>query len=107
MDLSLLALIALIIVIVVLSTRFNRRSWSGRPGNQFQRVFSVGAFGLWLTVAGAIGWDVSHVRGFFQGTKWVDGPIWWQLGLGLGLLSVALVLARRVTYPSRHMATRP
>lgn len=101
MDYSFVALIALLAVTAILATRQHRRSWSSQSGYQYQRVFSVGAFGLWLTVAGAIGWDVRHVRGFFQGTKWTDPPIWWQLGLGITLLAVAVFLARRVTYPPR------
>ena len=107
MDLSLLVLIGVIVAVVVLSTNYNRRTWSGQPGYQFQRVLSLGAFGLWLTVAGAIGWDVSHVRGFFQGTRWVGSPIWWQFGLGLALLSLAVFLARRVTYPSQRIPGKP
>jgi FtsH-binding integral membrane protein len=105
-DLSLLALFALIVAVVILSTRFDRRTWPGQPGHRFRRVFSIGAFGLWLTVAGAIGWDVSHVRGFFRGTAWVGSPIWWQFGLGIALLAVAFLLARRVTYPSRQAPSR-
>ena len=101
MDYTLIGLLALIVATVVVSTRFHSRSWPGRPGYQYQRVFSVGAFGLWLTIAGVIGWDVSHVRGFFQGTTWVDGPIWWQLGLGTALLALAVFLARRVPTSAR------
>jgi hypothetical protein len=104
MDYSLLALIALIAVTIVLSTRHHRYSWSS-PRHQYRRVFSIGAFGLWLTVAGAIGWDLKYVRGFFQGTKWVGTPIWWQLGLGVVLLAIAVWLARRI--PAERKATRP
>ena len=96
MDYTLIALIGLIVLTVVVSHRHHSRTWTGRPGYQYQRVITAGVLGLWLTVAGAIGWDVSHVHGFFQGTKWVDGPIVWQLGLGVGLLALAVFLARRV-----------
>ena len=96
MDYSLIALIGVIIVTVVLSTRHHSSTWPGRPGNQYQRVITAAVVGLWFTVAGAIGWDLSHVRGFFEGTKWVEGPIWWQLGSGLALLALAVWLARRV-----------
>ena len=106
MDYSFMALIVLLVATVVVSTRYHRRSWPGQPSYQYHRVFSLGAFGLWLTVAGAIGWDVRHVRGFFQGTKWVDPPIWWQLALGVALLVVAAWLARRVPYtPKPHSRT--
>ena len=93
---SLLALVGLLLVSAVVSNRYHSRTWSGRPGYQYQRVITVGVFGLWLTAAGAIGLDLSNVHGFFQGTKWVDGPIWWQVGIGVVLLGVAVFLARRV-----------
>jgi hypothetical protein len=95
-DYSLIALLGLIALVVVGSNRSHRRTWSGRPGYQYQRVITAGVFGLWLTIAGAIGWDLSHLHGFVQGTKWVDGPIWWQIGLGGALLAVAVFLARRI-----------
>ena len=97
MDYTLITLIGLIVLTVVVSTRYHSRTWSGHPGYQYQRVITVGVFGLWLTVAGVIGWDLSQVHGFFQGTKWVEGPIWWQIGLGGALLAVAVLLARRVS----------
>ena|SRR5215203_4560093 len=98
MDYSLLGLIALMVLTVVMAVRHHRRTWSGRPGYryQYQRVFSVGALGLWLTVAGVIGWDLRIVHGFSRGTRWADAPIWWQLVIGAALLSLAVYLARRV-----------
>ena len=99
MDYSLIVLIALIAVTLVGSITLHSRAWPGRPGAEYQRVFSVGAMGILLTVAGVIGWDLKYVRGWFQGTKWVDGPIWWQIGLGAVLLALASFWARRI--PSR------
>ena len=96
MDYPLIALLALIVLTDVGSTRYHHGSWSGRPGYQYQRVITAGVFGLWLTFAGAIGWDLSDVRGMVQGSRWVDGPIWWQIGVGGALLALAVFLARRV-----------
>ena len=66
MDYQLLALIALIIAVVIAATRQHSRSWPGRPGWQYQRVFSVGFAGLLFFVSGVIGWDLSHSHGLFQ-----------------------------------------
>jgi hypothetical protein len=96
MDYSLIALLAVIGLTLVAANRHHRRTWPGRPGARYQRVITAGIAGLWLTIAGAIGWDISHMHGFFRGTKWVEGPIWWQVGLGTALLALAAVLARRV-----------
>ena len=97
MDYQLVLLIAMIGAALFLSIRMNRRAWPGHPSYAYQQVFGAGGFGLLLLVSGLIGWDLSHSRGWFQGTKWVDGPIWWQVGLGAGLLLVAGFLARRIT----------
>lgn len=96
MDYSLIALLGLIAVTGVLSNRYHRRTWSGRPGSQYQRVITAAVFGVWLIVAGAIGGDASHVRDFFLRTTRIAGPIWWQIGLGIALLALAVFLARRV-----------
>ena len=99
MDFALIALIALVVTAVFLSVRLNSR-WLARPGYEYQRVFGVTAGGLLFFVAGIIGWDLSYSRGWFQGTKWVDGPVWWEVGVGLGLLLLAGFWARRVPLPS-------
>jgi len=96
MDYASVAFIGVIVVAFVVSQRYHGHTWSGRPGYQYQRVISLGVMGLSLIVAGAIGWDVTHAHGIFQGMKWVDGPIWWQIGLGGALLAWAVFLARRV-----------
>ena len=100
MDLQLLILIAAMMAVVVLATKQHSRSWPGRPGWQYQRVFSVGFAGLLFFVAGLIGWDLKYSHGWFQGTKWVDGPVWWQIGLGAALLLLAIFWARRVPPPA-------
>lgn len=96
MDYRLIALILIMVATVFIG--FKQRLWwgPGGRGSEYQRVFSAGAAGLLLTVAGAIGWDVSHSHGFFEGTRWVDSPIWWELGIGVGLLMLAVFWAKRV-----------
>ena len=96
MDYSLVALIAVILAALVVSINLDRRAWPGHPGYEYQRVISVGAVGLLLTVAGAIGWELKDSHGWFEGTRWVDSPIWWQIAVGIGLVLLAGFWARRV-----------
>jgi len=101
MDYSLVALIGVIVATLFVSTKWHSRGWPGRPGSEYQRVFSTAAVGLLFSVAGVIGWDLRDSHGWFQGTKWMDGPIWWQVGLGAASLALAVFFARRV--PSRPL----
>jgi protein-S-isoprenylcysteine O-methyltransferase Ste14 len=96
MDIQAVALIGLVLAVLVAGIRTHRHQWPGRPGWQYQRVFSVGFGGLLFLVAGLIGWDLKHSHGWFQGTKWVEAPIWWQVALGTGLVLLAMFWARRV-----------
>ncbi len=96
MDYQFIVLIGLVVAALVVSTRLHHRSWPRRPGWQYQRVFSVGFGGLFLLLAGLFGWDLRYSHGWFQGTRWVDGPVWWQVALGTGLLLLAGHWARRV-----------
>jgi hypothetical protein len=62
-------------------------------------MFSALAFGGFLLVTGVIGLDVSQLRGLFDGTTWVDGPIWWQIALGFGLILLGVHWFRRIAGP--------
>ena len=59
-------------------------------------MFSAFAFGLFLTISGLIGWNVSNMHGFFLGGRWEDGPIWWEITLGAGLLWLGVYWSRRL-----------
>ncbi len=106
MDYQLLALTGLIVVAMIISTRLHSRSWPGRPGWQYQRVLSCGLFGLLLFLAGLVGWDLRHSRGWLQGANWGDRPVWWQVGLGAGLPLLASYWGRRVPPRLANTATQ-
>jgi hypothetical protein len=96
MDIQLVIWIGLSLAVLVLMLKTQPRAWSVSPGWQYRRVFSAGFGGLLFFVAGLIGWDLSHSHGWFEGTKWTDAPIWWQVALGAALLFLAAYWARRV-----------
>jgi hypothetical protein len=96
MDMQVVALIGLILAVVIVDIRTQSRAWPGRPGWQYQRVFSAGFGGLLFFVAGLIGWDLKYSHGWFEGTRWTDAPIWWQVAFGTVLLLLAGYWARRV-----------
>jgi hypothetical protein len=81
-------------------------SWKPRrPSNAYARTFSALAAGAYLLVTGLIGLDVSHLRGFFAGTRWVGRVVWWQVAIGSALLLLGMFLARRLD-DSRAWARR-
>ena len=59
-------------------------------------MFTALAAGASLLVTGLLGLEVGHLRGFFQGARWVDPPIWWQIALGAGLLALGRHWSRRL-----------
>lgn len=80
---------------------------SRRPSKAYARMFTAFAAGAGLVVTGAIGLDVSYMRGMFQGTRWVDGPVWWQLTLGSALLALGAYWARRLSAPAWTLNRAP
>jgi hypothetical protein len=98
MDYQLLMLFGMIAATVFIGVKSDH--WwplsSLSPRHQYHRFFSATAVGLLFLVAGLIGWDLKYSRGWFQGTTWVAGPIWWQVALGTALLLLAGFWARRL-----------
>ena len=67
-------------------------------------MFSAFAAGGFLVVTGLIGWDVRYPHGFFQGGRWRDGPIFWQIALGAGLLWLGVRWWRQLGGSARTFA---
>lgn len=59
-------------------------------------MFSAFAAGAFLFISGSIGWNVGHMHGSFQGSRWADGPIWSQIALGVGFLLLGIYWSRRL-----------
>lgn len=84
-----------------LSIRLHARTLSV-PGHEYQRVFSVAAGGTLFLVCGLIGLDLTHGHGWLQGTRWMDGPVWWEVAAGVVLLLLAGVFAWLVPARPAH-----
>ena len=61
------------------------------PGrNPFYALFTFALFGAFFLVTGAIGWKLIKGGGaFLGGGRWVDGPIWSQIGMGVACCVIA------------------
>jgi hypothetical protein len=105
MDYSLIGLIGLIAAVLLVGVRTQRRWRPGGEGYEYQRVISAAVFGLAVLVAGFAGLDIGRLHGWFQGARWMDGPVWWEIGLGAALLTLAVHWARHAR-PSA-VARRP
>ena len=91
----------MVVTAFVIGIWLNARAWT-YPSRRYQRVFSVAAAGLVLFVPGLVGLDMRYSRGWFRGVRWVEGPVWWQVGVGLGFLVLAGFLARRADQAGKN-----
>ena len=96
MDYSLLVVIGVMVAVFAHSAQLHRRSLQGRPSWKYRRVFSLALVGLLLLVTGLLGLDLSHSRGWFSGVVRTAGVLWSQTAIGLGLLLLAGLFARRI-----------
>ena len=76
---------------------YSRPLMAPRPTYRFQGVISTTVIGVVSLVSGLIGLDLRYSHGWFAGVKWVEGPVWVQVVVGVGMVTAAVVLARRVT----------
>ena len=68
---------------------FLHRFGSDRFRNPFQMAIGFTAAAALFIVAGAIGYDLIPHDRLVNGTAWSDTVIWWEVGLGVTLLSAA------------------
>ena len=101
-DSQLILLIAMIGAVLLVGIKLKLWWWPGRPGYEYKRVISAGAFGLLFLVAGLVGWTLSTHDAFVARTQWAEGPIWWQVAVGIALLLLAVFWARRVPGATRE-----
>ena len=77
-----------------------------RQMNPFYGFFTLTLLGLVLTITGAIGWEPSKGVGIFFSGRWVQGPLWNQIGLGIACLIGAAVAFRYASRAVELRATR-
>jgi hypothetical protein len=76
-------------------TWFLYKSSRGRMWSPLWMAFSATAAAALFIGAGAIGYTLSKRDRFVAGTAWSDSVIWWQIGVGLALLPLAVYLSRK------------
>ena len=70
--------------------------------NPFYALFTFTLFGAFFLVTGAIGWKPIRGGGVFLGNgRWVEGPIWSQLAMGVAFLVAAAVAYRFASRDAR------
>ena len=78
-----------------------------KPSSEYARVFTSIAVGAFLLVTGMIGWNVSYLRGLFEGGRWDTAPILWQVGMGAALILLGTFWARRVNAADPRVCSSP
>jgi hypothetical protein len=78
-----------------------------RPSPKYSRMFSAFAAGTFLLITGLIGWNVRNMRGLFEGGQWADGPIVWQIVLGVGFLLLGGYWSRHLGEPEWNPPSTP
>jgi hypothetical protein len=74
--------------------------------NSFYAFFTLTLFGLLFSITGAIGWEPVKRDGIFWGGRWVEGPLWGEIGLGIACLFGAAIAFRYAARAARLRATR-
>src|SRR4029453_10903577 len=100
MDTLLASLFVGAVIVVLIAWRWRFHFWSNSPAaRRSQSPLWLGfsptaASGLFL-VAGIIGFQLDKHRRFVSGTAWTNGVIWWEVGVGLVLVPLAIYFLRR------------
>ena len=74
--------------------------------NSFFAFFTLTLAGLFLSITGAIGWEPIKRDGLFFSGRWVDGPLWSQIGIGVACLIGAAIAFQYAAREARLRAAR-
>lgn len=74
--------------------------------NAFFGFFTLTLVGLFFAITGAIGWEPRGRDGLFMRGRWVDGPLWDQIGLGIACLIGAAIAFRYASRAARLRSVR-
>lgn len=66
-----------------------------RHSNTFALAFTFTACALLFVGAGAMGYNLSRHEAFVAGTAWTGHVLWWEVGMGVAAVPLALYFWRR------------
>ncbi len=74
--------------------------------NPFYALFTFTLAGVFFLVTGAIGWQPIKNNSVFFGGRWVEGPIWSQIGIGVVCVALAAIFYRVASRDPRLRSVR-
>jgi hypothetical protein len=84
-----------VVTVIAAGTWFQYRLSRGRMWTPLWLAFSATATSILFIVAGTLGVTLSKRSRFLSGDAASSGVIWWEVGVGLALSVVSLILWRQ------------
>lgn len=89
----------LIVVLVMaallgLGTWFQYRLSNRRMWHPLRLAFTTTLGALLFLVTGVVGYRLSQPEMWLAGSRWADGVLWWQVGLGIVFAALAVLFWR-------------
>ena len=85
----------IVVTFVVAWAWFLRQRSGSRAWSPLWLAFSATALAALFLGAGTIGYILSKRDRFVAGTSWSETVLWWEVGVGIALIPVAIYLWRR------------
>jgi hypothetical protein len=86
---TVLAFVAFLVALSWLLRGSNQRKWS-----PLWLAFTTTAAAAVFLVSGSIGYSLDRRTRFFAGAEWADTVLWWEVGVGVALVPLALYFWR-------------
>ena len=85
----------IVVTFVVAWAWFLRQRSGGRARSPLWLAFSATALAALFLGAGTIGYILTKRDRFIAGTSWSETVLWWEVGVGVALIPLAVYLWRR------------